>query len=529
MDPMKTLFGMAQEPATVAVRSGAREGRATAQSLGVIDLGSNTARLVVFGISSSGVIWPRSEAKEVPRLGLDTDVDGRLSDEAMERGIEALGRFAAALKPEGAIPTLAVATSAVRDAPNGDDFVVRVRRATGIPLRILSGPEEARLAYLGVASAWELHDDLVCDLGGGSLQLGLVLEGRLRNSVSLPLGTLRLMRRFIAEDPPREKELDRLREHLGDVLHSTVDAFGATGSRLFAVGGTIRALARAAINIQEYPVPSVHGYVLRKRQLSALSELLLEMTTEKRKAVPGIGSDRADVIVPGLLMFTELLRVIREDEIVVSGTGIREGLALEAIGVQLPATGATLVDRSISAASETLSFGIDRARALQEGTLSLFDGLADRFGWAGSERLALGAASGLHDAGISIDLWHHAEHAAYLLEHYPVWGLSHREMLLAALVARLHEGDGPPPHWRKDFAAVVRPNDLETGQRLSVLLFSVERLRSYRPKWSVGQEGKLLRVAIDETVGGGLPPRTLEKLRKALERGLDVSVDFHHG
>ena len=178
------------------------------RTIGVIDVGSNTARFVAFEAAASGTVRAFYETKESPRLGLGTGPDGRLTSAAIERGITAVERFALTVRSLGLARTIAVATSAVQDAPNGAEFVRRVERSTGVQLRIISGAEEARYAYLGIAGAWELDNDLVCDLGGGSLQLADVRAGQLRNSVSVPLGVLRLSQRFFEHDPPKRREID---------------------------------------------------------------------------------------------------------------------------------------------------------------------------------------------------------------------------------------------------------------------------------------------------------------------------------
>ncbi|EQD67897.1 exopolyphosphatase, partial [mine drainage metagenome] len=143
----------------------------------------------------------------MPRLGAGLAADGRLASEAIARGVAAMERFAGTLEYLGVPKTLAVTTSAVRDAPNAGEFISTVQRTTGILLRILSGSEEARYDYLGVASAWGLSDDLICDLGGGSLQLVQTRAAQIANSVSLPLGVLRVTQRHIDHDPPKDREL----------------------------------------------------------------------------------------------------------------------------------------------------------------------------------------------------------------------------------------------------------------------------------------------------------------------------------
>jgi exopolyphosphatase / guanosine-5'-triphosphate,3'-diphosphate pyrophosphatase len=157
-------------------------GRArAARAIGVIDIGSNTARLVAFETTSLGTVRAFYETKDAPRLGLDMGKDGRLTEEAAARGVATVRRFARVVRALGLPRTLAVATSAVRDATNGPEFVRQAERSTGVQLRIISGAEEARYAYLGVASAWELSNAIVCDLGGGSLQLAEVRQGALHN------------------------------------------------------------------------------------------------------------------------------------------------------------------------------------------------------------------------------------------------------------------------------------------------------------------------------------------------------------
>ena len=497
--------------------------------LGIIDVGSNTARLVVFDTSPSFVVRPIFEFKEVPRLGSHTREDGSLDDEAIERGVQTLTRFARTLKGLGVSRTLAVTTSAVRDAPNGSDFLRRVEKGWGILLRVLSGAEEARYGYLGVASAWELHNDLVVDLGGGSLQVVETRQGQFANSVSLPLGVLRLTQRHVEHDPPRERELEAMREEARASLRSAVEAFGGSGYRLFAMGGTVRAIARAAIELRDYPVPRVHGYSIRGRDLEGLWDLVADLPAVKRRAVPGIGSERADVIDAGLVVVSELLKSAKANEVVVSGTGIREGIALEAIGAPLPVGTMELVNRSIAAASERFTFSFARGEEVAGICQALFDLLADRFKWGESERLALLVAARMHDAGISIDLWRHAHHSAYLIRNYPLWGLGHRETLLAASTVAVHAGDDLPSGMRKSLAPVLNVNDPETARRLGALLQAGGLMAPAGPKFAATQAGKAVTVSFTIPPDTALPPRALEKARKALERELDIEVRFRDG
>ena len=496
----------------------------SAPSLAVVDIGSNTARFVAFETSSWGTVRAVFETKDSPRLGLGTSGRGHLSEAAFARGVATARRFARLIRALEVPRTVAIATSAVRDAPNGRGFVREVERATGLALRVISGAEEARYAYLGVASAWPLENDIVFDLGGGSMQLCEVRRGSLRNSVSLPLGVLRLSQRFLDHDPPKRREVDALREYVRDALASTISAFGGREYRLIGLGGTVRSLARAAIELREYPVRRVHGYPLYDRDVESLHELLGEMPAAKRRAVPGIGGDRADVVVAGIVVVEELLRAVDVERTTVSGTGIREGIALEEIGARLPATAEELADRSVAAASQAFGFRLESSHRVVAAALALYDLLADRFEGGPSERLALRVAAGMHEAGTVVDLWNHARHSAYLVENCPIWGLEQRETLLAAMTTFLHEGGTPPSEWKRDYLPVVGGREIELAVRLGAVLEAAELTAPARPRFALVGAGRTLSVGFSAGDDSALIPRWLEKVRRPMQRvfGLEV-------
>jgi exopolyphosphatase / guanosine-5'-triphosphate,3'-diphosphate pyrophosphatase len=510
-----------------SAEAGRREERSGARlpdRLGVIDIGSNTARFVIFDTSPAGVVRATYEDKEVPRLGGETGPEGQISDAAIRRGTVAVKRFAKLVRALDVPRTLAVATSAVRDAPNGGEFVRAVERSTGVLLRILSGAEEARYGYLGVASSWELENDVVFDMGGGSLQLAEVRRGELRSTVSLPLGALRLSQRFLEHDPPKKREMDELREHVREALDPVFETFGERARRLFGIGGTVRAMARAAIEFRSWPIGRVHGYPLWDYDIEALGELLGEMPAEKRRSVPGIGSDRADVVLAGAVVFQELLRAAKADHIVVSGTGIREGIALEAVGAKLPAPAEVLAERSVVAASESFAFRLDHGRAVASTALDLYEVLADRFKWGRSEQLALRVAAWMHDSGTAIDLWRHAHHSAYLIQNYPLMGLNQREILLASMAAYVHEGGPLPSEWKKGFQPILRGEDLDTARSLGVVLEIAELTEPYHPRFSSSGDGRTVTVAFSSSASTVPPTRIGEKVAKAIPRAFDVEV-----
>ena len=515
-----TNFSMSATPPVVIpdVRAG------EVSQLAVIDLGSNTARLAIFEATGEGGLRTLYEVKDVPRLGKGVREDLSLSPAAMERGLATLTRFSRHLTVMGNPPTIAVATSAVRDAPNGQAFVERIARRTGILMRVISGEEEARLGYLGVASAWEMDRDLIADLGGGSIQLASTREGQLERSTSLPLGALRLAQEFLDHDPPKRRELEAAQEYVQDRLTATPLPRSSEKLRVFGVGGTIRCLARVAMELREYPVQRVHGYRLNRRDLEVLEGILFEMSASQRREVPGISAARADVIVAGLIVVDGLLRRTGKDELLVTGHGIREGAAVERLAIPVPASQEVLAFRSVTAAARAMGFSLIHGEQVRRLALTLFDRLQPRYGWTEADRLVLSVAAWMHDVGAVIDPWHHPQHSAYLIRNLANLSLTDRDAVLASLVAYLHEGDEMPEGWAKTWRAILTPDDLQVARQLGTMVYFAETLEGARINVSLPRGSQRLRLEPHRNVGATVPPRAVERLRKPIERVFELEL-----
>ncbi|MGI0150845.1 MAG: hypothetical protein ACREC5_02785, partial [Thermoplasmata archaeon] len=365
-----------------------------------------------------------------------------------------------------------------------------------------------------------------CDLGGGSLQLVATQAGRLKHSESLPLGALRLDRRYLEHDPPREAELEELRGTVREHLAETLKRFGGGPYRVIGLGGTVRALARASIEMRDYPLPRVHGYVLRDRDVEALADLLGGMPSSRRRAIPGIGADRADVVLAGLVVVEELLRAARAGALTVSGTGIREGVALEAIGAELPAPAEELALRSVSGLAETIGLDLEHGHRVEEIAVRLYELLRGRGGPDPSELKALRVAAWMHDAGIAVDLWRHPRHSAYLVRNVPIAGLDSREVLLASLTIRDTEAESLTAFRGKERLSLLSGADRSAARKLGAILQVAEWLQAARPRFSLGDGGKTLNVELDPARAALLSPRATEKARRPLQREFGREVRF---
>ncbi|EQD38783.1 Ppx/GppA phosphatase, partial [mine drainage metagenome] len=279
-----------------------------AEEIGVVDLGSNSARLAIYAAAPMGPPWIVYESKELPRLATGIDERGRLTRPAQRGALETLERFQKILDDRGVRRRAAVATGVVRQAVNKSSFLSQVRQRTTLPLRVISGEEEARYAYLGVRSSLTLGDDLVADLGGGTLQLLRIRSGNPVHVVSLPLGALRMHREFLPHDPPKRRELQALRDYVDATLEDGVGWADPLPSRLVGVGGTFRATGHLLQASRHYPLVRVHGLEVGRRFLLSETARLSELPSEERRNVPGLSADRSDIILAGLVVISRLLR-----------------------------------------------------------------------------------------------------------------------------------------------------------------------------------------------------------------------------
>lgn len=309
------MFGLGERAKLMGDRAAPRE----LEPRGVIDIGSNSVRLVVYeGAVRSPT--PLFNEKVLCGLGRELATSGRLGDEAMDRALAAMLRFRVLAQNLAVAELRAIATAAVREASNGPDFIVAAEKVTGCTIEILSGEAEAELAAQGVTMGFNGPDGFVGDLGGGSLELIDIHEGGLHTAATTPLGVLRLV------DSSRgrvEKSANEIDKEL-DAIPWLDDG---AGRPFYAVGGTWRAVARMHMEATEYPLRVMHGYSIPTGSAIKFCEKLRK--TKRLATLPGYGRisrARRDVLPYGAFVLERLLKRMQPSEVVFSAFGIREGL-----------------------------------------------------------------------------------------------------------------------------------------------------------------------------------------------------------
>jgi exopolyphosphatase / guanosine-5'-triphosphate,3'-diphosphate pyrophosphatase len=445
----------------------------------VIDLGSNSFRLVVFTAGGGGW-WKRTdEIYEAVRIGGGMSPEGELAPEAMERALHAIELFAHFCRSSGVERVRAVATSAIRDATNRAEFLARAAEVADYPIEVLSREEEARFGYLAAVNSTSLADGAVLDLGGGSLQLVRVRERRATHLGSWRLGAVRMTERFAPYEQAGKKALRALRKHVLGELESAA-WLGRSGPRLVGIGGTLRNLAAAAQREAGLPDHGVQGFVLEAAALDDLIADLARMPASKRGSVPGIKRERGDLILAGAIVVRAVLEAGGYEGVEVTEAGLREGVFFaEHLA---PAEPPLFEDvRHASVVNLAAHYHPEAAHTEHVAALSLqlFDDLAEHGLHPGDpfERELLWAAARLHDVGVAIDYDDHHKHSRYLILNAGLPGWSPREVALIAQIARYHRKGDPG---LGEFDRLARRGDAARLERCAALLRIAEQLERSR-------------------------------------------------
>jgi exopolyphosphatase/guanosine-5'-triphosphate,3'-diphosphate pyrophosphatase len=460
----------------------------TNRQVAVIDLGSNSWRLVVFSFAP-GTWWKRTdELYETVRIGAGLGASGRLSEEAISRGLETLAVFDRFCKANrlASDDVHVVATSAIRDAANGAQFLADAERATGMRIEILSAHDEAWFGYVAAVNTTTLRDGVVLDLGGGSMQLIQVQRRHAGETVSFPLGAVRMTEQFLpGSGPGKKKELGRLRTHVRETL-SELAWLESSGRRLVGIGGAVRNLAAAAQSVDGPIDLGVQGYVITPEALSELLGTLAALPRDERGTVSGIKPGRGDIILAAAVVLETVLELGGFDGIEATEAGLRDGVFLART---LLKGSEPLFDNVRKAGVRNLAIqyesDLKHVEHVARLSLQMFDSLVSGklFSPVGGERELLWAASMLHDVGMTISYDDHHKHSRYLIESADLPGFDPRERALIAQISRYHRKGVPK---LGEIEPLTRAGDEQLLDRCAVILRLSEHLERGRDQ-SVSQ------------------------------------------
>lgn len=297
--------------------------------IAAIDIGTNTALLLVSQLSAHGDIQPLIQKETIVRLGEGVDRSGLLKPEAIKRTLITLNDYIKMAHDLGAKVVLASGTSALRDAKNRENFVAQVKKKLYIDIRVLTGDEEARLTYFGALSnkAYLEGRIFLIDIGGGSTEFITGTRNAIKNALSLDIGSVRLTERFVKHDPITEFEFNKLKQSVNEQLkYCCKNQWDLNSKHFIGVAGTVTTLAAMHMELEPYDSERVDGSILTYEQLTKIINTLKIKSLKERKMLPGLKPERADVILAGAVILLETMRQFNFQKIIVSDRGLRFGM-----------------------------------------------------------------------------------------------------------------------------------------------------------------------------------------------------------
>jgi exopolyphosphatase/guanosine-5'-triphosphate,3'-diphosphate pyrophosphatase len=436
--------------------------------LAAIDIGSNSIKLAVVEAAASDSFAVICREKEVVRLAHKSLNKGYLSQSAIERATACLKNFKNIAEARGAETIVAVATASIREVSNSARFVKDIGKETGIRVEVLSGIEEARLIGLAASRGCGADEgaNLNIDIGGGSTEISVFRTGVPVSLFSVKLGAVELTERYLNSNPPKTKELSNLRNEVRaafdrparELKNSTWFHATGTSGTILAVGGVLRSRKLRDVEPSELEVQP-NEIEIPLSQLSNLNQRLARMTLAEKRTIPGLSSQRAEIIVAGSCILEGAMHALRINVLRTCDWSLREGVIIDYLREwedesRLPRPDfADQKSRDVDAVGRR--FGYEAAHAHQVARLSekIFDGLAATENLTRHHRTLMTAAALLHDIGYHIASDSHHKHSLYLIKNSELTGFSEPERAVIANIARYHRGP-LPKNRHPDYAAL---------------------------------------------------------------------------
>jgi len=446
--------------------------------LAAIDVGSNAMRMQVAELLPGFTLKPVKSIRSPVRLGRDVFLNQAISDVNVNKAARALRSFSEWMEKLNVTQYTAVATSATREAVNRQKFLETVQKESGIKLQLLPGEEEARIVYLAVHRHLPLghRTVLVVDIGGGSVELILGRDGQVQALESLKMGTVRMLSRLGSDRSGSSPEFVRRAREYVDATRSWVDYWLAQHKVdvFVATGGNAEELGDLAQRLFKKP----SNDVVTSGELDQLVGLLESMTLEDRQKKLGLRPDRADVLLPALIVLQSLLRQTQMGSIVLPHVGLKDGLLedlrFQALGHRPHGLDRDQVLSSSLQLGRKYDFDETHARKVTELSLQLFDSLQSIHNCSQAERILLESASLLHDVGKFINFSGHHKHSHYIIASSPMVGLSLYQRKVVAAIARYHRKT--QPGLQHEFFRELTQEERQVVTHLSALLRLAEAL-----------------------------------------------------
>lgn len=504
------------------------------RKIAFIDLGSNSARFVIYEIKENKSFHMIYQQKESIRLGEGLFEENMLTPEAIERGMVTLRGFVKMAEHIGVESIQAIATAAVRIAKNGPEFVARVKQEMGLDIRVITGEEEAYLGFLGVINTIGFHDFVLFDLGGASVEVSVIKNRQRTHSYSFPMGAVTLTEKFQAGKEYTDSEKKELEKYIYRQF-STMKWLKNTKLPVVGIGGTVRNLAKMHQRATNYPVPRVHAYKMDMNAVDTIFEEVSKKSIGQRKKISGLSTERADIIVAGTAIIHTLLNYTESSKLIISGSGLREGLFYETYGKSYRDNN-PIINDIVTFSTENFLHSFDNQDLkhiyyISNLATTLFHQWYHLHQLPESWEKYLLVASLLHDVGKEINYYSHERHSAYMLLNANLSGLSHHEQSIAAYTANYSHGSFD--RIAKSFisANLLRESEWESITKLGLILAYAEALDESHEQGILSihtsfprEDTVLLECVYEKDLNLEIIKPALEKLKKAFKKEFNANI-----
>lgn len=442
------------------------------ERVALIDLGSNTARLLILEVSENGYFHIIDQLKEAPRLGEGMDKEGFLKPQRIQATIKVLKMFRKLCDVNRIDRIIAVATAAVRRAKNQRSFLDEVSATCGIKLRVLSAEEEAIYVYRGVINTMDVPKGIVLEIGGGSTKIVYYNRRNLLNYETLPFGAITLTELFADENLSPDKQAEKIEKYVTEQL-SKIEWLKSVDPevQLIGVGGSFRNLCRMTKIMKKYPLRNIHNYVVQDADFGHVYDLLKTLDLDRKKKIKGLSSGRADILPSALAAIKAFKDYMNLGDIVISGSGLRTGIMFN---YAMPATLEKPVSDVLGCSLNGLIefFDCDRAHAEQTSFLAvqLFKQLRVLHKFPRQYIKILKIASYLYETGKRTAFYNFEKHSAYIILNSNVYGVSHRDLVMASFVAASTGIDDINAQDWTRYHDLVSDEDVDAVRKMGIIL-----------------------------------------------------------
>lgn len=436
--------------------------------LAVIDIGSNSMRVIIVKILKNRSYEIMDELKGTVRLGKDMTEEGNLNSDRMEAALKVLSYFKRLCDANEVDEIVAVATEAVRKAKNQTEFLNMARDRVGINIRVLTGEEEAYHDYLGVINSIDVNSALLMDIGGSSTEFVFVKDRNIQKSISIPVGAISLTDKFLSLTGNKQKKLKELVRYLNDKFDSIGWLKDVRGIPLIGIGGSFRTLGKIHRNKYSYPLNNNHNYCISSKSVFELYDCLKYMDISQYKKVKGISKDRADIFYGALVSIVSVIKYCKLRDVAISGNGLRQGIVYRMLLEDYPPVIQNILDFSLNNILNNFDLNKGHVRQVWRLCKKLSQDISDMTNFSGEGYKILKTAAYLHDCGISIGFDSHEKYSFSIIKDLKIYGITHREQIMAAfVVSPLEECKIKDSQY---FNSIIKEEDIVLINQMSVIL-----------------------------------------------------------